>query len=326
MAFLKPGDTILGMDLAHGGHLTHGSPVNFSGKLYRVVHYGVDRQTHRLDYDQMARLARAERPKLIFAGASAYPRVIDFAPFAEVAREVGALFMVDMAHIAGLVAGGVHPNPTPLADVVTSTTHKTLRGPRSGIVLCKEPHAKAINSSVFPGVQGGPLMHAVAAKAVILGEAAQPEFQRYAAQVVRNAQALGDVLSSAGLRIVTGGTDNHLLLVDVTSFDGLGGKLAEQTLEKCGVSVNKNMIPFDPRKPMDPSGIRLGTPALTTRDMDEDDMKRVGAWIVDALRHADDPARLGKLRLEIQAFALTFPVPGLAGVRATAGDDQYRLA
>jgi glycine hydroxymethyltransferase len=316
VTFLQPGDTILGMDLAHGGHLTHGSPVNFSGKMYRVVHYGVDRRTQRIDYDQMRRLAKTERPKLILAGASAYPRTIDFAPFAEAAAEVGAVFMVDMAHIAGLVAGGAHPNPTPLADVVTSTTHKTLRGPRSGFILCKEKHAKPINSAVFPGVQGGPLMHVIAGKAVIFGEALEPAFKTYAAQVVANAQALGEELKRGGLRLSSDGTDNHLLLVDVTVFDGLSGRIAEQALDRAGITVNKNMIPFDQRKPMDPSGIRIGTPALTTRGMKEDEMKQVAAWIVSVLKDPADAGASERIRREIHALCTTFPVPGLESLLA----------
>ncbi|HVJ83504.1 MAG TPA: serine hydroxymethyltransferase [Planctomycetia bacterium] len=310
-AFLKPGDVILGMDLAHGGHLTHGSPVNFSGKTYRVVHYGVDPVNHRIDVDQMVKKAREEKPKLILAGASAYPRIIDFAPFAEVAKEIGALFMVDMAHIAGLVAGGAHPNPTPLADVVTSTAHKTLRGPRSGFILSKEKFAKEINSAVFPGIQGGPLMHVIAAKAVAFAEASQPSFKKYAAQVVANAQTLAAELARGGLRIVSGGTDNHLMLVDVTTFDGLSGKVAEKALDQAGITVNKNMIPYDPRKPMDPSGIRIGAAALATRGMKEAEMKQVAAWILKALKApADEQALLG-VRREIQALCTSFPVPGL---------------
>jgi len=310
-AFLKPGDVILGMDLAHGGHLTHGSPVNFSGKTYRVVHYGVDPVNHRIDVDQMVKKAREEKPKLILAGASAYPRIIDFAPFAEVAKEIGALFMVDMAHIAGLVAGGAHPNPTPLADVVTSTAHKTLRGPRSGFILSKEKFAKEINSAVFPGIQGGPLMHVIAAKAVAFAEASQPSFKKYAAQVVANAQKLAAELARGGLRIVSGGTDNHLMLVDVTTFDGLSGKVAEKALDQAGITVNKNMIPYDPRKPMDPSGIRIGAAALATRGMKEAEMKQVAAWILKALKApADEQALLG-VRREIQALCTSFPVPGL---------------
>lgn len=318
-AVLSPGDTILTMNLAHGGHLTHGSPVNFSGKLYNVVHYGVNQKTERVDFDEVARLARESKPKLIIAGASAYSRTLDFPKFAEIAREVGALLMVDMAHISGLVAGGMHPNPVPYAEFVTSTAHKTLRGPRSGFILCKNEWAQKINSSVFPGVQGGPLMHVVAAKAVIFGEAATPSFKEYARQVVANAAVLGEELSRAGLRLVTGGTDNHLLLVDVTVQEGLTGKIAEQALDKAGITCNKNMIPYDPRKPMDPSGIRLGSPALTTRGMKEAEMMQVASWILSALSAANDEAKLSLIRNEIREFCQDFPVPGiesLATVRA----------
>ena len=310
-ATIKPGDTILTMDLAHGGHLTHGSPVNFSGKLYRVVHYGVDRSTERIDIDQMIKLARQEKPALILAGASAYPRIIDFAPFAEIAEEVGAVFMVDMAHIAGLIAGGVHPSPVPHADIVTSTTHKTLRGPRSGFILCKEPLAKPINSSIFPGAQGGPLMHAVAAKAVAFGEALQPSFREYAQQIVTNAKTLAEELTAGGLRVSSGGTDNHLVLVDVTKMEGMTGKIAEKSLDKAGITVNKNMIPYDERKPLDPSGIRLGTPALTTRGMKEPEFRRVAAWILEALAAANDDDRLAQIRAAIAEFCTDFPVPGI---------------
>ncbi|QDU64864.1 Serine hydroxymethyltransferase [Planctomycetes bacterium Pan216] len=310
-ATIKPGDTILTMDLAHGGHLTHGSPVNFSGKLYRVVHYGVDRKTECIDYDQVAALARAEKPALILAGASAYPRVIDFAPFAEIANEVGAIFMVDMAHIAGLIAGGAHPSPVPYADIVTSTTHKTLRGPRSGFILCKEQFGKPINSSIFPGAQGGPLMHVVAAKAVAFGEALQPSFKEYANQVVANAKVLAEELTAGGLRITSGGTDNHLVLVDVTKMEGMTGKIAEKSLDKAGITVNKNMIPYDERKPLDPSGIRLGTPALTTRGMKEAEIKKVSAWILEALAAADNEDRLGQIRAAIAEFCNDYPVPGI---------------
>ncbi len=311
MALLQPGDTILAMDLAQGGHLTHGSPVNFSGKLYQIFSYGVDPKTHRIDYDQLAKMARQDRPKLILAGASAYPRTIDFAKFAEIANEVKATLMVDMAHIAGLVAGGAHPSPVPYADVVTSTTHKTLRGPRAGVILMKEQLAKPINSSVFPGVQGGPLMHVIAGKAVIFGEALKPEFKDYAAQIVRNAKALAEVFRKHGLRMVSDGTDNHLILLDVTSKNGLTGKIAERALDLAGITVNKNMIPYDPRKPMDPSGIRIGTPALTTRGFKEVEMEKVGAWFVKALEHADQEAALKSIHAEISEFCTSYPVPGL---------------
>ncbi len=310
MTVLNPGDTILAMDLAHGGHLTHGMHLNFSGKLYRPIHYGVRPNDHRIDFDQVATLAREHRPRLIIAGASAYPREIDHAKFADVAREVGALLMVDMAHYAGLVAGGVHNSPVSCADFVTSTSHKTLRGPRSGFVLCREEHAKNLDRSVFPGIQGGPLMHIVAAKAVCFGEALRPDFPAYARQIVENARALAEVLLSGGLRLVSGGTDNHLMMCDVTAID-LSGSVAEKALDRAGITVNKNMIPYDQRKPMDPSGIRIGTAALTTRGMQADEMKRVGAWILGALRHADDEATLRRFRGEIAEFTRNFPVPGI---------------
>jgi glycine hydroxymethyltransferase len=310
-ACLEVGDTILTMDLAHGGHLTHGSPVNFSGKLYNIVHYGVDKKTETICFDQVSKLARENKPKLILAGASAYPRTIDFAKFAEIAKEVGAVFMVDMAHIAGLVAGGAHPSPVPYADFVTSTTHKTLRGPRSGFVLCKEQWAKKLNSTVFPGLQGGPLMHVIAGKAVIFREAAQPEFRKYAEQVVKNAKVLSEELTRGGLRIVSGGTDNHLLLVDVTTIDGVTGKIGEQSLDKAGITVNKNMIPHDPRKPLDPSGVRIGTPALTTRGMKEAEMKQIAGWILAALKSAGNADALSRIRDSVRELASEFPVPGI---------------
>jgi glycine hydroxymethyltransferase len=310
-ACMQPGDTLLAMDLAHGGHLTHGMHLNFSGKLYKVVGYGVRKDDERIDFDQVAKLAREHRPKLVVAGASAYPREIDFGPFAEVCREVGALFMVDMAHIAGLVAGGQHGSPVPLADFVTSTTHKTLRGPRGGFVLCKKDQIKAINSSVFPGLQGGPLMHVIAAKAVAFGEALRPGFRSYAAQVVANAKALAHELVRAGFRLVSGGTDNHMMLVDVASR-GLTGKVAEQALDAAGITVNKNKIPFDPRPPLDPSGIRIGTPALTTRGMREDEMRRIGAWIADVLSHATDAALLERVRGQVRELGRQFPAPTAA--------------
>ena len=262
----EPGDTVLGLDLAHGGHLTHGMKLNISGMLYHFVSYGVTRDTHRLDFDQIAALAREHKPKLIVAGASAYPREIPHDKFAEIAREVGAKLMVDMAHYAGLVAAGLHDNPVPVADFVTTTTHKTLRGPRAGLCLAKEEYGKTINSRVFPGIQGGPLMHIIAGKAVCFGEALRPEFKTYAQQIIDNAKALAEVLLAGGLKLVSGGTDNHLMLVDVTPL-GIGGKLAEEALDRCGITINKNMIPYDERKPVDPSGIRIGTPALTTRGM-----------------------------------------------------------
>lgn len=311
LTVLKPGDTILAMDLAHGGHLTHGMHLNFSGQLYRPVHYGVRKDDHRIDFDQVAALAREHQPKLIVAGASAYPREIDHARFAEIARENNALLMVDMAHYSGLVAGGIHNSPVPVADFVTSTSHKTLRGPRSGFVLCKQEHARNLDRSVFPGMQGGPLMHVVAGKAVCFGEALQPAFREYAQQVVDNARTLAETLLSGGLRLASGGTDNHLMLCDVTAID-LSGSIAETALDEAGITVNKNMIPFDQRKPLDPSGIRIGTAALTTRGMKTDEMKRVGAWILETLQHADNPEELHRIRAEIAEFAAAWPVPGIS--------------
>ena len=311
MSVLKPGDTVLAMDLSHGGHLTHGMGLNFSGKLYNFVHYGVRESDHRIDFDQVVRLARENKPKMIVAGASAYPREIDHAKFAEIAREHGALFMVDMAHYSGLVAGGIHNSPIPYADFVTTTTHKTLRGPRSGIVMCKEQYAKDVDKTVFPGLQGGPLMHIIAAKAVCFGEALQPSFKVYAQQVVNNAKVLAETLVAGGIRLVSGGTDNHLMLCDVTAIEGLSGKIAEHALDKAGITVNKNMIPYDKRKPMDPSGVRVGTAALTTRGMKEAEMKQVGAWILRCLKNASDEASLSKIRHEVAEFTTAFPVPGI---------------
>jgi glycine hydroxymethyltransferase len=307
-ACLEPGDTLLAMNLAHGGHLTHGMHLNFSGKLYKVVHYGVRRDDERIDFDQVAALAREHRPKLIVAGASAYPRAIDFTRFAEIARETGALFMVDMAHIAGLVAGEQHASPVDWAEFVTSTTHKTLRGPRSGFILCRKDWAAKINQAVFPGLQGGPLMHVVAAKAIGFGEALRPEFKGYAAQTVSNARTLAHELTSRGFRLVSGGTDTHLLLVDVASR-GLSGKVAEKALDAAGITVNRNGIPFDTRPPLDPSGVRIGTPALTTRDMREPEMRRIAGWIGEVLAAPDD-AKLGqRIRAEVDEMCKTFPAP-----------------
>ncbi|MFM2001868.1 MAG: Serine hydroxymethyltransferase [Planctomycetota bacterium] len=308
LSCLQPGDSVLGLDLAQGGHLTHGMKLNISGQLYNFHSYGVDPHRHRLDFDQVARLAREHRPKLIVAGASAYPREIPHERFAEIAKEVGAKLLVDMAHYAGLVAAGVHNNPVPHADYVTTTTHKTLRGPRGGMILCRHEYLKDINRSVFPGIQGGPLMHVIAAKAVCFGEALRDDFKTYGRQVVANAKALAEALMNAGLPLVSGGTDNHLMLVDVTPL-GLGGKLATATLHRCGITVNMNMIPFDTRKPMDPSGVRIGTPALTTRGMGVDEMKRVGAWIHEALSHADDEAILERIAGEVRDLCEGFPVP-----------------
>ncbi|CAJ1000916.1 MULTISPECIES: serine hydroxymethyltransferase [Bacillales] len=306
-AVLKPGDTVLGMNLSHGGHLTHGSPVNFSGTLYNFVEYGVDKDTHRINYDDVRAKALEHKPKLIVAGASAYPRTIDFAKFREIADEVGAYFMVDMAHIAGLVAAGLHPNPVPHAHFVTSTTHKTLRGPRGGLILCKEEFAKAIDKSVFPGVQGGPLMHVIAAKAVAFGEALQPEFKTYAQQIVNNAQAFAEALKAEGLTLVSGGTDNHLVLVDVRNL-GLTGKVAEHLLDEVNITTNKNTIPYDPESPFVTSGIRMGTPAVTSRGFDEEAMKEVAAIIALTLKNPEDAAKHEEARQRVAALCQRFPM------------------
>ena len=305
---IQPGDTVLAFDLAHGGHLTHGMKLNASGILYKFVHYGVRREDQRLDFDQIARLAREHKPKLIVAGASAYPREIPHGRFAEIAREVGAKLMVDMAHYAGLVAAGIHDNPVPVADFVTSTTHKTLRGPRGGIAMCRTENAKALDRSVFPGTQGGPLMHVIAGKAVAFGEALRADFKRYARQVVDNARTLAAELSAGGVRLVSGGTDNHLMLVDVTPLS-IGGKIAEEVLDRCGITCNKNMIPFDERKPMDPSGIRLGTPALTTRGMAAAEMKQIATWILRVLKAPGDERLVAATKAEVAELAEQFPVP-----------------
>ncbi len=311
LAELEPGDTVLGLDLAHGGHLTHGMKLNISGMLYNFINYGVREEDHLIDFDQVARLAKEHKPKLIVAGASAYPREIPHGKFAQIAKDVGAKFMVDMAHYAGLVAAGLHDNPVAVADFVTSTTHKTLRGPRGGICLAKKAYAKVINSRVFPGIQGGPLMHVIAGKAVCFGEALKPEFKIYMQQVLDNAKCLAETLASGGLKLVSGGTDNHLMLVDVTPL-GVGGKLAEEALGACNITVNKNMIPFDERKPMDPSGVRIGTPALTSRGMGEDEMKQVGRWILEVLRSPEDIKVHGRVRDEIGQLCEQFPVPAAA--------------
>ena len=308
LAAIKPGDTVLAFDLAHGGHLTHGMKLNASGIFYKFVHYGVRRDNQLLDFDQVARLAREHKPQLIVAGASAYPREIPHGTFAEIAREVGAKLLVDMAHYAGLVAAGLHDNPVPVADFVTSTTHKTLRGPRGGIAMCRGAHAKDLDRSVFPGQQGGPLMHVIAGKAVAFAEALKPDFKAYGQRVIDNARTLAAALASGGVKLVSGGTDNHLMLVDVTPLS-IGGKLAEETLDRCGITCNKNMIPYDERKPMDPSGIRLGTPAITTRGMGTDEMRRIAAWILEALRSPDDPATVARVRGEVADLAEQFPVP-----------------
>jgi glycine hydroxymethyltransferase len=305
---VQPGDTVLGLDLAHGGHLTHGMKLNVSGILYNFVSYGVTRDTNRIDFDQVAALARQHKPKLIVAGASAYPREIPHGRFAEIAREVGAKLFVDMAHYAGLVAAGLHDNPVGVADFVTTTTHKTLRGPRAGLAMCKAEYAKDLDRSVFPGIQGGPLMHVIAGKAVCFGEALRPQFKQYGQAIIDNAKTLADALLAGGLRLVSGGTDNHLLLVDVTTL-GLGGKKAEAALSSCGITVNKNMIPFDERKPLDPSGVRIGTPALTTRGMGTTEMKRVAAWIISALKSPDDAQVHTAIRGDIFDLCQQFPAP-----------------
>ncbi|MDQ7800238.1 MAG: serine hydroxymethyltransferase [Armatimonadota bacterium] len=306
-AVLQPGDKILAMNLAHGGHLTHGSPVNFSGQLFQVIPYGVDPRTEMLDYDQLARLAREHRPKMIVAGATAYPRHFDFPRLREIADEVGAYLLVDMAHFAGLVAGKVHPDPVPYAHLVTSTTHKTLRGPRSGMILCKEELAKAVDRAVFPFSQGGPLMHVIAAKAVCFQEASTPAFRAYAAQIVRNAQALAEELQRHGFHITSGGTDNHLMLVDLRS-KGLTGKVAEDALGEAHIVVNKNMVPFDPQKPTVTSGMRLGTPAVTTRGMREDEMRQIGRWIARVLAAPDDETVKVRVRREVHELCANFPI------------------
>jgi glycine hydroxymethyltransferase len=307
MSVMQPGDTMLSLDLNSGGHLTHGMSLNFSGKLYRVVHYGLDRATERIDFGQVRTLAKEHRPKVIVVGASAYPRTLDFATFREVADSVGAVVVVDMAHIAGLVATGLHPSPVPLAELVTTTTHKTLRGPRGGMVLAKEPFIKGVNSNIFPGVQGGPLMHVIAGKAVAFLEALQPEFGAYQRQIVANAKALAEALLRGGLRLVSGGTDNHLMLVDLRPKK-LTGKVAEAVLGKAAITVNKNMIAFDPEKPMVTSGVRIGTPALTTRGMKEAEMTTVGALIVEALDHPADEAVLARVASKVHELARSFPL------------------
>ncbi|MFD2830674.1 serine hydroxymethyltransferase [Corticicoccus populi] len=306
-SILEPGDTVLGMNLSHGGHLTHGSPVNFSGKLYNFVEYGVTKDTERIDYDALLEQAKKEQPKLILAGASAYPFEIDFKKFREIADEVGAYFMVDMAHIAGLVAAGLHQNPVPYADFVTSTTHKTMRGPRGGFILAKEKYTKELNKIIFPGIQGGPLMHVIAGKAVAFREALQPEFKTYQAQVIKNAQALGARLSEKGLRIVGGGTDNHLVLVDVKSY-GLTGKIAEEALDEIGITCNKNMIPFDEASPFVTSGIRLGAPAMTSRGFNEADMEQVADLIVETLNRVKEEASLEGLQEKVHALTAKYPL------------------
>jgi glycine hydroxymethyltransferase len=308
MSVMQPGETVLGMSLAHGGHLTHGTKVSFSGKLYHAVAYGVRRDTELIDFDEVRKLAREHKPKLIIAGASADPRTMEYAPFVEIAHEVGAPFMVDIAHIAGLIATGLHPSPVPMADFVTSTTHKTLRGPRGGLVLCTQAYAAALDKSVFPGIQGGPFMHAIAAKAVGFGEALRPEFGVYQKQVIANARALGEELQRAGARLVGGGTDTHLLLVDLTP-KGLTGKAVEEYLDEIRITVNKNAIPFDTQKPMVASGIRIGTPAITSRGMGEPEAREIGRIIGEALGDTGDRAKIERLRDRVAELTARFGVP-----------------
>jgi len=316
-AVLQPGDTILGLNLAHGGHLTHGHHLNFSGKTYKVIPYGVTKETETIDYDELEKLAEKERPKLIIGGGSAYPRIIDFARMRQIADKVGALYLVDMAHFAGLVAGGVHPSPVPHAQIVTSTTHKTLRGPRSGLILSKAEFAQAIDKTVFPGMQGGPLVHIIAAKAVCFHEAMQPEFRDYARQIVANAKVLAQALADGGFRIISGGTDTHVMLVDVFS-KGMLGSDAEKALGEAGITVNKNTIPFDTNPPLKPSGIRIGTPALTTRGMKEAEMLQIGRWIAEVLLHRTDAAVLAKVRNQVLSMCEAFPLYAERRARAQA--------
>ena len=306
-ALLEPGDTIMGMNLSHGGHLTHGSPVNVSGKYFNIIPYGVDAETGRIDYEEMRKIAQEHKPKMIIGGGSAYSRQIDFKTMAEIAHEVGAIFMVDMAHFAGLVAAGLHPNPVEYADIVTTTTHKTLRGPRGGMIMCKEEYAKAIDKSIFPGIQGGPLMHVIVAKAVAFGEALQPEFKEYAKQVIVNAQTLADALQQEGFTIVSGGTDTHVLLVDLRAV-GLTGKVAEHILDEVGITCNKNTIPFDPESPFVTSGIRLGTPALTTRGLNAEDMKEIASIIALVLKHPEDTVAQEEAKQRVAKLCKQYPM------------------
>lgn len=306
-SFLSPGDTIMGMDLAHGGHLSHGSNINFSGKLYRAVFYGVDPQTHRIDFDQVRSLARSFQPKLIIAGASSYPRIIDFRPFKQIAEDIGAYCMADIAHVAGLIAGGQHPSPFPFADFVTSTTHKTLRGPRGGLILAKKKYAKQIDAQIFPGIQGGPFMHVIAAKAVAFKQAMTPEFADYQRQIVNNAKVLAEELLACGLELISGGTDNHIVLINLNKND-LTGIDAENALEHAGIVVNKNSVPFDKKGPSVTSGIRLGTPALTTRGMKEREMKTIAKWITRVLERPYDTRVLNDVRLMVHSLCGQFPL------------------
>lgn len=313
LAFCDPGDTIMGMELSHGGHLTHGHPLNLSGKYFNVVPYGVSKDDERIDYAELKRLAIECKPKLIMAGASAYPRIIDFDAYREIADEVGAVFVMDMAHIAGLVATGHHPNPCPIADVVTTTTHKTLRGPRGGMIMMKKKFRKAINKAVFPGIQGGPLMHVIAAKAVALAEAMKPEFKEYQGQVIKNAQVFADAFKSEGFRLVSDGTDNHLLLVDLTPIN-VTGKVAEVTLDDVGITVNKNTIPFETLPPMVASGIRVGTPAMTTRGFKEDEFKKIAGWIKKVLVNIGDENIYNEVRTEVRDLCVQYPLYGYKAV------------
>lgn len=310
MALLEPGDKIMGMNLAHGGHLTHGHPVNFSGRVFEVVQYGVEEETGIIDYDKVREIALKEKPKLIISGATAYPRFFDYKIFADIAKEIGAYSLADIAHVAGLIAAKVHPTPFPFTDVVTTTTHKTLRGPRGGIIMCKQEFAQAIDRAIFPGLQGGPHDHINAAKAVTLHEASRPEFTEYANQVIKNAKALAEELLNFGFNLVSGGTENHLILVDLRN-KGITGKEAEAVLDQIGLTVNKNAIPFDPRKPFDPSGIRIGSPAATTRGMKEGEMKKIARWINEAIENKLNKSAIDSIKEEVKEFSLNFPVPGV---------------
>jgi glycine hydroxymethyltransferase len=316
-AVVQPGDTVFGLNLAHGGHLSHGHPLNFSGKTYHIVPYGVTRETETIDYDELEKLAEKEHPKLIIGGGSAYPRIIDFVRMRQIADKVGAIYLVDMAHFAGLVAGGAHPSPVPHAQIVTSTTHKTLRGPRSAMILCKAEYAQAVDKTVFPGMQGGPLVHMIAAKAVCFHEAMQPEFRDYAHQVVANAKVLADTLAAEGFRIISGGTDTHLMLVDVFA-KGMLGSEAEKALGKAGITVNKNAIPFDTNPPLRPSGIRIGSPALTTRGMKEREMRQIALWISEVLHNRSDAGVLSRVRKQVLAVAEAYPLYPERRARAQA--------